>query len=108
MTLKDKFIKEKLSTTLDIFSLIGKYHTVKFSNIDAYRQSKKLLAEVHEFEGAITDEEKIEEAVDIIISAIGYLTRMGRYSYLEVVNKFEKDLERDYPDGFQHREESDE
>lgn len=108
MTLREEFYIERLNEkNLDILTLIEKYHTKKFPNIDVEKQEQKLLAEIHEFEASTTEENKVEETVDIIISAIGLLTRLQKSSYLEVIKKFEKVLDRPYPDQMQHKEESD-
>ncbi len=80
------------------------FHRKKFPNVDSETQYRKLLGEVHEFELAISEEEKIDEACDIIISALGYLDRISD-AKTEIYNKFCKVLERPYPDNFQHKEE---
>ena len=87
----------------DFFNVLSTFHKKKFPNVDADTQYKKLLGEVHEFECAVSEEEKIDEACDIIISAIGYLDRVSD-AKLEVYEKFLKVLERNYPDQFQHKE----
>ena len=106
MTLKEQFYTDRLyNNSVDIFTLIERYHKEKFPNIDVEKQEQKLLAEIHEFEASTTTENKVEETVDIIISAIGLLTRLEKQTYWEVVEKFEKVLDREYPDQMQHKEE---
>ena len=106
MTLKEQFYTDRLyNNSVDIFTLIERYHIKKFPNIDVEKQEQKLIGEIREFEASTTAENKVEEVVDIIISAIGLLTRLEKHTYLEVVNKFEKVLDREYPDQMQHKKE---
>lgn len=98
-TLIEKFIG--YSERFGVIDAIQACHHLKFPT-DLETQEKKLNCELNEFYSAVTLEEKIDEAVDIIISAIGFLERSGRLAGEEVFNKFLLDLQRDYPDNFQH------
>lgn len=102
MTLQEQFFIDRLNNR-ETIGLITEYHNKKFPDINEYRQGQKLLSEIAEFQGTITENEKIDEACDLIISAIGYISRCGRIPYDELIKKFEKVLERDYPDNFQHK-----
>lgn len=107
--MKDKFLKEVENLPcMDLITLIEAFHSLKFPTTDAFKQERKLYSEIAEFQTATTTEEKVEEAIDIIISAIGYIERCEGYSVREeLIKKFSKVLERPYIDEFQHKEEED-
>lgn len=102
-SLRENFEFELNELKQDFLACLGHFHKLKFPNVDANKQYKKLLCEVHEFECAISEEEKIDEACDIIISAIGYLERVSDPK-TDLYSKFLTVLEREYPDEFQHKE----
>ena len=68
---------------------IENFHKAFFSKATGEIQELKLLQEIAEFQTATKKEEKIEEAVDIIISAIGFLSKMGCNISEEVNKKIE-------------------
>ena len=68
---------------------IENFHKAFFNKATGEIQELKLLQEIAEFQTAINTEEKIEEAVDIIISAVGFLSKMGCNISEEVNKKLE-------------------
>lgn len=68
---------------------IENFHKVFFDKETGEIQELKLLQEIAEFLTATKREEKIEEAVDIIISAIGFLSKIGCNISEEVNKKIE-------------------
>ena len=68
---------------------IENFHKAFFSIATEEIQELKLLQEIAEFQIATKKEEKIEEAVDIIISAVGFLSKMGCNISEEVNKKLE-------------------
>ena len=100
----EKFICDNES--FGLIDAIQSCHNLKFPT-DLETQERKLNCELNEFYSATTLEEKVDEAVDIIISAIGFLERAGRLAGAEIFKKFLLDLNREYPDNFQHSEKED-
>ena len=68
---------------------IASFHTAFFDKATGEIQELKLLQEIAEFQTTTKREEKIEEAVDIIISAVGFLSKMGCNISEEVNKKIE-------------------
>ena len=68
---------------------IENFHKAFFNKATGEIQELKLLQEIAEFQTATKKEEKIEEAVDRIISAVGFLSKMGCNVSEEVNKKLE-------------------
>lgn len=68
---------------------IENFHKEFFSIATSETQELKLLQEIAEFQTSTKKEEKIEEVVDIIISAIGFLSKMGCNISEEINKKIE-------------------
>ena len=103
MTLRESF----LSCTekgIDILTIV-EFHQRKFPNATDKMQAVKMYEELSEFWNASTKEEQIDEAVDVLISTIGYLYKSGANIEQAIKDKFVKVLDRDYPDEFHHTEE---
>lgn len=101
MTLRESFLNctEK---GIDILTLV-EFHQRKFPNATLDMQKQKMVDEMVEFLSASQDN-RIDEAVDVLISTIGYLYKSGANVEQAIKNKFGKVLDRDYPDEFQHKE----
>ena len=68
---------------------IENFHKAFFNKATGEIQELKFLQEIAEFQTATKKEEKIEEAVDIIISAVGFLSKTGCNISEEVNKKIE-------------------
>lgn len=88
---------------------IAEFHKKTFPRATVEIQEQKCLQEIAEFQTTVNLAEKIEEAVDIIISMIGFISKCG-FEPSEEVDKKMRIIEKreyDYND-FDHIEPSEE
>lgn len=75
---------------------IVKFHREKFPKVDEELQERKIWEEMAEFQTAISENEKVEEAVDCIIACIGFIDKMGYDAEKEIEKKIEIIKKRHY------------
>lgn len=61
---------------MDILEIV-KFHKKKFNKATLEIQELKCLQEIAEFQCATKEKEKVEEAIDVIISMIGFVSKLG-------------------------------
>lgn len=102
MNLKEQF-ERCTRFGINILDLVM-FHELKFPKVDPEIQERKVYEEYTEFQRAIEKQDKIDEAVDCIISLIGYLSKNDVDVEKAIRNKFGRVLEKPYPDNFHHVE----
>lgn len=87
---------------MDIKDIV-KFHRKKFLKADKELQERKIWEEMAEFQTAISEREKVEEAVDCIIACIGFIDKMGYDTEKEIEKKIEIIKKRPYDENdFKH------
>lgn len=102
MNLKEQF-ERRTRFGMNILDLVM-FHELKFPKVDPEIQEHKIYEEYAEFQCAIEKQDKIDEAVDCIISLIGYLAKNDVDVEKAIRDKFGSVLEKPYPDNFHHVE----
>lgn len=83
---------------------LAMFHELKFPGVDPEKQEQKVYEEYAEFQCAIDEQDKINEAVDCIIAMIGYLVKNNVDVEKAIRSKFGSVLTKPYPDNFHHVE----